>query len=209
MNQNKQNWIEEHTFSILFIITIVVILFYFFYTNTTNYLCSNNPDKCVIKNQEDLTKCIFTRHLELAETKEDAKNNCIEYNPKLFSLRKKTQAEMDIDDCNSNPREDNRCNCIEEGDSEKIISSYSCPNSCQDVTTKKCKVNGLYNYNQKIEIEGYILYDNICEFKSPIGEITHVRNLSFEVVEENVIICNQCYNYEQVCIKSQPRIKQE
>ena len=79
-------------------------------TIRTNAWCSDNPDKCVCETKDGYA---YSQDLQPCFKKID--NN--------LKLRKKSQAELDIDDCQNNPREDDKCKCLEyEGDRDCKIA---------------------------------------------------------------------------------------
>ena len=96
MKKKKKNWIWKNRWIYLGIIIVlsVYILIKGYYNSETQW-CSRNSDKCV---------CEQTDYYHFNSPDWDGVVGCDEF-------RKKTQAELDIDDCNSNPREDERCFC--------------------------------------------------------------------------------------------------
>jgi len=120
MKQNKkQNWIN-----LLEIILISLILIFasvsFLYSQSDKYFCSKNPQSCVCKLQQEIvtTDINYINHLdfelgyECGYASDDLKTiKC--FKEKCSKFRKKTQAELDIDDCNRNTRDDEKCMCEE------------------------------------------------------------------------------------------------
>lgn len=109
----KQSWIRENY---IYVIIISGLMLAFIFTenirNSTSYICSKSPEKCVC--EEKLNKIIpcgyFTKPVISPEEEYKLqKEHC------TFKqvCRLKTQAELDIDDCNGNPRDDDLCRCEE------------------------------------------------------------------------------------------------
>lgn len=100
----------------------------------TNSWCGDNPDKCVCEDKfickglwidapkEYIDKCrvkMDCDNINFIEEKSFGKcyyykDNRPQENPKeyCFKFRKKTQAEVDIEDCQNSPREDDLCKCV-------------------------------------------------------------------------------------------------
>ena len=195
----KQSWIEEEglAVAVVMILMFVALLIVPKYLNSTSYICSKSPEKCVCETP-------FERFCDFYG------NDCSDKCTSQFRL--KSQAELDIDDCNSNPREDDLCKCEETKDNlDKPTHGYACPNSCEEITIKECKIHGLYYYNQEINFEGRIIYKDLCELNSIPSDlrITQAKNITMEIVKLNITNCEQCWKYEQICIKSRPKTECE
>lgn len=83
---------------VIFTILLTFIWGSFIYSKSTSYICSKNPEKCGCETPLERF-CDFYG------------NDCSDKYTSNF--RKKTQAEINIDDCNDNPREDDLCKCEE------------------------------------------------------------------------------------------------
>ena len=108
----KQSWIKENWGSVLLGIIIGVIIITIIHTNSTSYICSKSPEKCVCE-------YTTTQGIQISAKTELCDGRGGDYN-----FRLKTQAELDIDFCNLNPREDEKCKCIEKEDWCKVALDY-------------------------------------------------------------------------------------
>lgn len=104
----KQDWLSE-TMHSLFIGLFFAVLFlfgYLIYSNSTNYICSHNPEKCVCEGY-DFKYCNsfpINNNSQCKTFEGEIINPCIKH-------RLKTPSQLLIDDCNNNPREDDKCKC--------------------------------------------------------------------------------------------------
>ena len=149
MKKTKQNWIKENYIYLVIICSLVLLLLWgFWYDNySTRGFCKNNPDKCVCEKT--------CRDYDLKG--EPKPRNCpqdqgVMNNLRCSKFRLKTQAELDIDDCNNNPREDDLCKCIQ----------FKCQ--------KWLNISGEYKwiYNFHTSKKGYC-----AEVNSPLGIISN------------------------------------
>ena len=102
----KQKWIRENYIYIILIGGLFVTMYCVnIYQNSTSYICSKNSDKCVCEEYNELL-VINENLIDPPTSHQEPSNICKQ-------LRLKTQAELDIDDCNNNPREDDLCKCEE------------------------------------------------------------------------------------------------
>ena len=213
---------------LFFLIIILLVI-----SNDKHY-CKNNPDKCVceiyIDNDDGFIKTISFSEgsLDNKSYQEIEK----EWGVKCSQFRKKTQAELDIDSCNSNPREDDLCKCEEKLNPEfkgwiaEIYEEnwesqgYECvpsPNrnsegelmvSCY--TQKKC-IKSRPKTDWEIHPENYVAETECVEIESK------------EITNEQITKCQEhptttdCYDYrgqsayKTICIKNQTtyRLKNE
>src|SRR3990167_9488412 len=113
MKQNKKQNLELYFIMSLIMIIILLGLFVLErWASSDEYFCFKNPDKCVYEPTQ--------KFLDFASKQQERHNTPKEYCANLFEsdnkdnyckLRKKTQAELQIDDCNNNPRDDELCKC--------------------------------------------------------------------------------------------------
>jgi len=96
ITNKKQNRIKTQLPIVVLIILLLGLFALSSWLNTDKYFCPKNPDKCVI---------------EFICEYEDEDRNC--FGLKEYP-RKKTPKELLIEDCNNNPREDEKCKCEEE-----------------------------------------------------------------------------------------------
>ena len=187
MKQNKkESWFKENA-EWLIAIVIIFALFaligiakqnYFF---SDKYFCSQNPDKCV---------CV-SEVVGYCDEKCSEVNFCREY-------RKKTQAELDIGDCNNNPREDEKCMCedFEENQYLKCSTTISCI--------------GLINEKNrnKWNTEETIVYLTTLGLSKPLEFFSDCTNA---VVNKPIpITMDMCkYINKSQCIKSHPKTECE
>ena len=106
MKKNKKDFLvskEELIAAIVIILALIGIATqnYFF---SHKYFCSQNPDKCVCEEYTSLDN-------KITIPPENKGGNNSEW--KCTKFYKKTQAELDIDDCNRNTRDDEKCMCEE------------------------------------------------------------------------------------------------
>lgn len=111
--------------------------------------------------------------------------------------------------CELNPRDDETCRCVENKSTNRWTRAYSCPNSCYNATRKKCQIRGLYSYNKEVVINGvYEDFGDMCQIiniADIANDITSFSNITMIVTQENVTRCEQCFEYEQLCIKAETR----
>ena len=101
-------FIMIYGWAILLLLIVIGALAYFGVLRPDHYpsmYCPNNPDKCVCEKCETP----FTGDGIYVIKEEYPK--CNGYNTKCTQFRKKTQAEIDIDDCNNNPNDNQKCTC--------------------------------------------------------------------------------------------------
>lgn len=123
----KQSWIKDNRNNLLGVIgTLIIIgIGLIFYFDSTSYICSKNPEKCVC--EED---CLTTWENCLKNKKSDT-DNCSDLMPKKCyyndgyfhvvthenakcnKFRLKTQKELDVSNCTGNPRDDKDCKLIQ------------------------------------------------------------------------------------------------
>ena len=156
MKDKKQNFWNSRERAFLSALFIFIVLTFFLYNffNSDKYFCSQNPDKCVCEEYkmswdfkgERYTDYIPFEYLEI--NKKERRDQDVEFICSKF--RKKTQAELDIDDCNNNPREDELCKCEE-------YKNYN-----QTGTWQSC--------NEYICIKGISFYEN--------GQHKQIKNMN-------------------------------
>ena len=95
----KQSWIKENWGYPVILIIVLSLVFWHFYSKSTFYICSKSPEKCVFDD---------SRNGKIVSYQTD-----ISLDQHYVKLRLKTQSEFDINDCNSNPRDDVECKCEE------------------------------------------------------------------------------------------------
>lgn len=116
--KESRSWVIKEIKSIAMLILFISIIITIGYTikktyfPTTSQYCDKNPDKCVC---EELK---YECNKELRPLQCD--NLGLADDCSKFRLKK--QAELDIDDCNNNPRENEICRCEER--QESLISGY-------------------------------------------------------------------------------------
>lgn len=111
-------------FIIIVAIIITSIVIVGMWKTSTSYFCSHNPDKCVC--EEQITKynpfsgakySVFKHTETIISPFEIPYYSGIRYDHNYKNwcskFRLKTPSELLIDDCNSNPREDDKCKCEE------------------------------------------------------------------------------------------------
>lgn len=120
--------IRIYGWAILVTITAIGVSIYFgVFTDifiSDNMYCKNNPDKCVLEARDDIPKNLRL----IKEQYSDWSDYCLKHNPfnkDFCKLRLKTQEELDIDDCTSNPREDENCKCEEYGVTEEDLIKHN------------------------------------------------------------------------------------
>ena len=114
----------------------LVILIYFAYPSVNSY-CDKHPDKCVCE-RYNLKKvigngCIWTD------------DGCVKEKKDCTKFRKKTQEELDIDNCNNNPREDEKCKCNEIRYYDNIANNSLEKFNCNDADLTKQNLCKHYN----------------------------------------------------------------
>lgn len=97
----KQIWLEKHHILTISLVVILIVGLAIYLKYTPKYWCKQNPDKCV---------CEYTTTQEIQIP---AKTELCDGRGGDYKFRKKTQAELDFDDCQNNPREDDLCKCEE------------------------------------------------------------------------------------------------
>lgn len=196
-NKKLQAMMELMTYGSAILVAIIILVFF-------DVIPKYNPDihvceewKCTIIQNDG-----FTIKQQRQQCYDGEDEECSKF-------RKKTTGELQIDDCNSNPREDSDCKCEEYKDSETIIGSHG--ENCRNISVQNCKVNGLYHYNQGIQFKGkYLKWSDTCELELQFEmEVTDIKNFSMEIYEENITNCDLTYDYEQICSKARPLTDQE
>ena len=200
----KQSWIKENWFALLALILItiyfiIIILVTYLPTlseghlanlgfRSNSYICSKNPDKCVCeeynlneagRSQDDSLEgladnCYVIKiipHPNNYPYKIICKDGCVKF-------RLKTHAELDIDDCNNNPREDEICKCEE----YSKITNYTIEGEFYNVaplannwlaSIKKYNENNMCNSNQTVDNQ---MSKDIVKIKcSKVGECIKSR----------------------------------
>ena len=134
----KQSWIKElikkEGLAIAMVMVLMFVAFsiiYGIYHNSASYICSKSPEKCVCGEEGSYTEMsAFESDLPKIEKKLGQDWDCRYFKQKVkcnhcLKFRLKTQAELDIDDCNSNPREDEICKCEGYQDSERLAGIFN------------------------------------------------------------------------------------
>ena len=168
MNNKKSQAVLEfiitYGWAILVILAAIGTLAYFGILSPEKFVpinsyCKSNPDKCVCE------KVIYEAfvNVDLESKTADIPDGGIKSTEICLQFRKKTQAELDIDNCNSNPREDDLCTCEE----------LSSPNNYNLIGTfdeiapiaeswlrysaypeeRTCNTNQSYNNNEIIQVQ--------------------------------------------------------
>lgn len=148
VKQKQQKFTERIKAWTIFFLGLFVLLFVLLVVTDNKSYCQTNPDKCIFEPTPlflDNSKNSYFQPIGITH-----QEWCANYYIKVLSdysgnksiikelcqIRKKTMAELDIDDCNSNPREDALCKC-EEGYNFKITSPESCIIEEQHINCKK------------------------------------------------------------------------
>lgn len=180
----KESWINrfrEFIDGTAYLIIVLLLLFIwgsFAYSKTDKYFCSHNPDKCVCEN--------------------NLINGKIGEFEKCLKFRLKTQSELDIDDCNNNPREDSDCKCEEYEKIDKFQNNYFDLNSFFIINGSKIIV-----YYTKQEIENNYLV-------TKANQTVIFDNFSNKYQENNYFIVSVKEGYfNGSCLKSRPKTDQE
>ena len=110
----KQSWIRKNWQIFSIGLLIVFALFILYYTNTTSYICSESPEKCVC--EEYYCKPLTFKGSTFLSSNQTcyfqkSPNKIFEFGCNKFRL--KTQAELLEQSCQENPREDEDCKCEE------------------------------------------------------------------------------------------------
>lgn len=99
----KQSWIKFYWIELSIIgLLLLLVLGFNYYYNSTSYICSKNPNKCVCE-----------KEIQYAGSYDSISGETSLPYKECSKFRKKTQPELDTDDCNNNPREDDLCKCEE------------------------------------------------------------------------------------------------
>lgn len=117
VQSKKQSWFWRVGWLICILILLAGATIIDGTRNSTSYICSKNPEKCLWEAKEKYSDLeIFRNEDGTTHSAKEVcgKNNDINILATFCQLRLKTQAEFDIDDCNNNPREDEKCKCEEE-----------------------------------------------------------------------------------------------
>lgn len=122
----KQRWIKEESNKTLTKIFLGFVFVFgsislIWWLNSTSYICSKNPAKCVYEPTQKLYEdsCVTnpTRENSCLQFDDTPEEYCLSQGSNALKMfctpRLKTQAELDIDDCNNNPRGDINCKCVE------------------------------------------------------------------------------------------------
>jgi len=166
----KQNWIMINLLEIILISLILIFASVgFVYSRTDKYFCSQNPSKCVCEEYEKILLIEDTTNFE--DTPKFSNINSDE----CLKFRKKTQDELLIDDCNSNPREDGKCKCEKFDFKEEInIATFRLENiSISTKIPKGCFFDRLptINCNRGFDDENFtcdlLNYKIICGNPNP------------------------------------------
>lgn len=114
-------WQKSLFYGGIFIFVALVILYLWYYNapKQEQRFCEDNPEKCACTIWT-IQQSIYPECVKKEITK-DAEFCTIE-SYKCSKFRKKNETELDIDDCNNNPREDEKCKCVDYN-SSKIINT--------------------------------------------------------------------------------------
>ena len=127
----KQSWIKENWGYPVILIIVLSLVFWHFYPKSTFYICSKSPEKCVFDD---------SRNGKIVSYQTD-----ISLDQHYVKLRLKTQSEFDINDCNSNPRDDVECKCEEIRYYDKIANNSFEKFNCNEVDLTKQELCNHYN----------------------------------------------------------------
>jgi len=194
--KRKDSWFSDFIATTLIVVLIVIVIWLFMnggYDDDSPRWCENNPDKCVCeenlipnKEYDYLYQCKGDFNI-YSKNPLECNNRDFE---RIIECRKKTQAELDSDDCNSNPREGDLCKCEEEYKLE-------------------CLNKGVYNF-EKNNISFIIqLQPNLTEMKYhsycyPKPKVIEESGATLkEVIYEDIWIA------KQRCLKSRPKTEYE
>lgn len=221
MKKKKNKWLNM---PIVIIITFLVPLYIFGslfryfgdFPYNEERQCKNKrfdwvKDNCVceVKGYENLPN-----KLGIADI-----SKCLE-GSSLTKLRKKTQDELLIDDCNNNPREDISCNCEKWGEPQYNLTGYKSPLGEVIVQNNKGVICGQESYNSWKNSPYQPIYTNQTKCiksrpktdreKHPenyIGEVKEVINEEWldnccEDIQINVGNGRQTYKANKICFEA-------
>lgn len=216
----KENWVKLFEVlgagAFLFFVIVMVINVYF---NSTSYICSHNPDKCVCTHEKESynkygnSQSMFNSMFN-SETI-DFPNEVKFYSEKIkqhnyirwcSNFRLKNPSELLIESCNNNPREDDKCKCEKQ---QQVTTSSGCH----------------YYYTPGFECVWNIT-KSLCErqlnisIQEPLDNLTSICLLAMglEVANNQQFIYDKCplvqsqdcyINTETQCTKSHPKTECE
>ena len=224
MKQNKKETITLRNclnylidnFSLVFWMFILILVAYILTPPlTTNSYCKQNPDKCVLEPTEIFlnSNTIPTKY---NSPEEYCKNHPVKYIPKDYcQFRKKTQAELDIDDCNSNPSEDELCKCEEYSEPQETMQlKFMVWTNAERFKTipegrkfieEKLREMSCHN--------SYLVYEVTSNGVTKRLEQEQINDLRFYNISYtiNFVYPNfyECYAKESTCLSSRPKTEWE
>ncbi len=201
MTNKKSQELSINTIIVAAIALIVLIILVALFTGRFDafygkqYYCKQNPDECVCEEWcvEGLgcQKEIWTTSGEPFVDKEDDGIECKSY-------RRKPPQELEIDYCNENPEDKERCVCEENKKYMKVMMGI--------MTVRRCEKDNLSDCETIVD-KTESFYDNVCTKANPKtecgkGNPDWVEEIYLELIEEGYLkinqtiyeVCsNQCY----------------